>query len=228
MTSLFSAEGIWFWTVGLKIYFPHFPISFSSGWNAVMIGSLSPKPSMFPLLGFSLITAISGILHCNPSPDIWLSSTEYILLGNPMCKLISGHELKRFHRCGMLKIFQMSALISGFIFDMPLESTEEDPGLQNVAVELFESGISWILSTGTSKLWGAFHHCCNKNDPFFFPQTEEYNWLLILGKAASCIQRSVSVSLSIFLVYLKLITETPKHFCMSVISGACGICLTHI
>lgn len=85
MTSLFSAEGIWFWTVGLKIYFPHFPISFSSGLNAVMIGSLSPKPSMFPLLGFSLITAISGILHCNPSPDIWLSSTEYILLGNPMC-----------------------------------------------------------------------------------------------------------------------------------------------
>lgn len=123
-----------------------------------MIVILSPKPSMFPLLGFSLIMAVSGILPCNPAPDIWLFFTEYIPLGNPTSKLISGHELKRFHRCEVVKIFQMSVLISGYIFDMPLESAGEDSGLQNVTAELFESGISCILSTGTSKLLGPFHH----------------------------------------------------------------------
>lgn len=184
MTSLFSAEDILFWTTGPSIYFTHFPISFSSGLNAVMIVTLSPKPSMFPLLGFSLITAVTGILPCNPPPDIWLSFTGYILLGNPTCKLISRHELERFHRCGVVRVFQVSVLISGFIFDMPLESAGEDPGLQNVAAELFESGISCILSTGTSKLLGAFHRCYNWNDPFFFfPQTEEYNWLLNTRKS---------------------------------------------
>lgn len=133
-----------------------------------MIVRLSPKLSVFPLLGFSLITAISGILPCNAALDIWLSFTEYILLRNPTSKLISGHKLKRFHKCGVVKVFQMSVLISGYIFDMPLESAGEDPGLQNVAAELFESGISCILFTGTSKLLGVFHHFSNKNDPFFF------------------------------------------------------------
>lgn len=134
-----------------------------------MIVRLSPKLSVFPLLGFSLITAISGILPCNAALDIWLSFTEYILLRNPTSKLISGHKLKRFHKCGVVKVFQMSVLISGYIFDMPLENAGEDPGLQNVAAELFESGISCILFTGTSKLLGVFHHFSNKNDPFFFP-----------------------------------------------------------
>lgn len=68
----------------------------------------------------------------------------------------------------MVKVFQMSVLISGYIFDMPLENAGEDPGLQNLAAKLFESGISYILSTGTSKLLGAFYHCYNKSDPFFF------------------------------------------------------------
>lgn len=45
-----------------------------------------------------------------------------------------------------------------YIFDMPLETAGEDSGLQNVAAELFESGFSCILSTGMSKLLGAFHH----------------------------------------------------------------------
>jgi len=31
-----------------------------------------------------------------------------------------------------------------------------------------------------------------------------------------------------FAVYLKLITENPKHFYMSVSWGACGICLLWI
>lgn len=66
----------------------------------------------------------------------------------------------------------MSVLISGYIFDVPLESAGEDPGLQNVAAELFESGISCILFTGTSKLLGVFHHFSNKNDLFFFSS----NW----------------------------------------------------
>jgi len=47
-------------------------------------------------------------------------------------------------------------------------SAGEDPGLQNVAAELFEIRISYLLSTCTSKLLGSFHHRCNKNGWFLF------------------------------------------------------------
>lgn len=55
-------------------------------------------------------------------------------------------------------------------------SAGEDSSMQNMAAELFEMRISYILSTWMSKLQGAFHHWCNKNGPFFFlPQTEEHD-----------------------------------------------------
>lgn len=95
----------------------------------VMIVLLISKPSVSSLLGFSLITATSGTLFWNPDSKYvaFFHWVKYILLGNPMCKLISGHELKMIHRWGPVKIFSNVSpdFRLSLIFDMPLEVLEK-------------------------------------------------------------------------------------------------------
>lgn len=146
----------------------------------VMIVLLRPKPSVSSLLGFSLITATSGILSWNPDPKYvaFFHWVKYILPWNPMCKVISGHEPKRIHRCGVVKIFQMSVLISGYLKSLicHLNVLEKIPACKMWLLSSSKLGSLTFSPLWMSKLLGAFHHWNNKNGPFFFPQTEEYDW----------------------------------------------------
>lgn len=52
-----------------------------------------------------------------------------------------------------------------------------------------------------------------KMTPSFFPQTEECNWLLNSGKSCQLPSEKCEVCFSFkFEVYLKITTESPKHF----------------